>query len=349
MVACLEKSDDNRDFHQIVDFLSSCSITYALTISPTIYASYIKQFWNTASSKTINSVKQIHAIVYGKAVVISESSVRSDLLFEDEDDKAVHGEEGDRFERGITTDVCLEAAHASDNIFKTHTTVMPNVDIPQGMDTGGRPRRQDTMGGTSAQTRSERVLEQPSEPPIPKGPTFGSREGRLKLEELMGRMIEELDKDKDVNLVSEQGEVQETVETSKDDDDATLAETLLNIKRSLAKDKGKGIMQMTKLPKKIKKKEMIQLSLDEEPFSEAEVRKNMIMYLKNQRGYKQSHFKGMKAGHATYTDRFHELARLVPHLVTPESRRIEWYVYGLALQIRKMVAATKPKTMQKAV
>ncbi|GKG19929.1 hypothetical protein Tco_0379730, partial [Tanacetum coccineum] len=25
-----------------------------------------------------------------------------------------------------------------------------------------------------------------------------------------------------------------------------------------------------------------------------------------------------EAGHAAYTDRFHELARLVPHLVTPE-------------------------------
>ncbi|GJT11057.1 hypothetical protein Tco_0858099 [Tanacetum coccineum] len=44
-----------------------------------------------------------------------------------------------------------------------------------------------------------------------------------------------------------------------------------------------------------------------------------------------------------------ELARLVPHLVTPENRMIERYVYGLAPQIRRMVAATKPKTMQKAV
>nr|GEZ82913.1 ribonuclease H-like domain-containing protein [Tanacetum cinerariifolium] len=43
------------------------------------------QFWNTATSKTVNSVKQIHAIVNGKAVVISKSSVRSDLLFNDED------------------------------------------------------------------------------------------------------------------------------------------------------------------------------------------------------------------------------------------------------------------------
>ncbi|GKA30783.1 putative reverse transcriptase domain-containing protein [Tanacetum coccineum] len=46
---------------------------------------------------------------------------------------------------------------------------------------------------------------------------------------------------------------------------------------------------------------------------------------------------------------FHELARLVPNLVTPESRMIERYVYGLALQIRGMVAAMEPKTMQKAV
>ncbi|GKA85959.1 hypothetical protein Tco_0807613 [Tanacetum coccineum] len=54
------------------------------------------------------------------------------------------------------------------------------------------------------------------------------------------------------------------------------------------------------------------------------------------------------AGHAAYTNRFHKLASLVPHLVTPESRMIERYVYGLALQIRGMVAATEPKTIQKA-
>ncbi|GJZ06003.1 putative reverse transcriptase domain-containing protein [Tanacetum coccineum] len=57
----------------------------------------------------------------------------------------------------------------------------------------------------------------------------------------------------------------------------------------------------------------------------------------------------VEASHAAYTDRFHELARLVPHLVTPKSRKIKRYVYGLALQIRGMVAAMEPKTMQKAV
>ncbi|GKC02335.1 hypothetical protein Tco_0993945 [Tanacetum coccineum] len=57
----------------------------------------------------------------------------------------------------------------------------------------------------------------------------------------------------------------------------------------------------------------------------------------------------VSASHAAYTDRFHELVRLVPHLVTPKSGMIERYVYGLAPKIHGMVAATEPKTIQKAV
>ncbi|GJY58614.1 putative reverse transcriptase domain-containing protein [Tanacetum coccineum] len=44
-----------------------------------------------------------------------------------------------------------------------------------------------------------------------------------------------------------------------------------------------------------------------------------------------------------------EMQKLVHHLVTPENKRIERYVYGLGLQIREMVAATEPTTIQKAV
>ncbi|GJU44558.1 putative reverse transcriptase domain-containing protein [Tanacetum coccineum] len=53
--------------------------------------------------------------------------------------------------------------------------------------------------------------------------------------------------------------------------------------------------------------------------------------------------------HAAYTDRFHELARLVPHMVTPESSRIKRYIAGLAPKIRGMVKATQPTTIQNAV
>ncbi|GJY26995.1 putative reverse transcriptase domain-containing protein [Tanacetum coccineum] len=59
--------------------------------------------------------------------------------------------------------------------------------------------------------------------------------------------------------------------------------------------------------------------------------------------------KTLRSAIAAYTDRFHELARLVPHLVTPENRRIERYVYGLAPQIRGIVAVTEPSTIQKVV
>ncbi|GJX46437.1 reverse transcriptase domain-containing protein [Tanacetum coccineum] len=55
------------------------------------------------------------------------------------------------------------------------------------------------------------------------------------------------------------------------------------------------------------------------------------------------------AGHVAYTDRFYKLTRLVPYLVMFENKRIERYIYGLAPQIRGMVAATEPTTIQRAV
>nr|GFC24918.1 reverse transcriptase domain-containing protein [Tanacetum cinerariifolium] len=57
----------------------------------------------------------------------------------------------------------------------------------------------------------------------------------------------------------------------------------------------------------------------------------------------------VRAGHVAYTDRFYVLARLVPYFVTPDSRKIERYVYGLAPQIHGMMAVTEPKTIQKVV
>ncbi|GJZ37106.1 putative reverse transcriptase domain-containing protein [Tanacetum coccineum] len=55
------------------------------------------------------------------------------------------------------------------------------------------------------------------------------------------------------------------------------------------------------------------------------------------------------ANHVAYTDRFHELAKLVPHMVTPESSQIKRYINGLAPQIRGMLRATQPTTIQSAI
>ncbi|GJZ61005.1 reverse transcriptase domain-containing protein [Tanacetum coccineum] len=55
------------------------------------------------------------------------------------------------------------------------------------------------------------------------------------------------------------------------------------------------------------------------------------------------------ANHVAYTDRFHELAKLVPHLVTPESSHIKRYIHRLAPQIYGMLRVTQPTTIQSAI
>ncbi|GJX75590.1 putative reverse transcriptase domain-containing protein [Tanacetum coccineum] len=55
------------------------------------------------------------------------------------------------------------------------------------------------------------------------------------------------------------------------------------------------------------------------------------------------------ADHVGYTDRFHELAKLVPHLVTPEAKRVTRYINGLPSQIRGMLRATQLATIQAAI
>ncbi|GKC93977.1 putative reverse transcriptase domain-containing protein [Tanacetum coccineum] len=50
-----------------------------------------------------------------------------------------------------------------------------------------------------------------------------------------------------------------------------------------------------------------------------------------------------------YTARFHELARMVPHMVTPESQRVNRYIRGLAPEIKPRVTSSEPATIQGAV
>ncbi|GJX08133.1 hypothetical protein Tco_0196065 [Tanacetum coccineum] len=76
MVVFLEK------LHEIIDFLNANQIHYALTVNPTIYTSCIEQFWATAKVKTVNGERQIQALVDKKKVIITETSIRSDLHLE---------------------------------------------------------------------------------------------------------------------------------------------------------------------------------------------------------------------------------------------------------------------------
>ncbi|GJR48617.1 hypothetical protein Tco_1316720 [Tanacetum coccineum] len=82
MVAFLSKPTESDGFEQIVDFLNAHSIRYALTVNPTIC---IEQFWSTVKAKTINGEVQLHTLVDGKKIVVTEASVRRDLQLADKE------------------------------------------------------------------------------------------------------------------------------------------------------------------------------------------------------------------------------------------------------------------------
>ncbi|GJV66814.1 hypothetical protein Tco_1482323 [Tanacetum coccineum] len=180
MVAYLKKPTGSEGFQEIVDCLNGSHIRYALTKNPTIYVSLIKKFWQTATVRTVdNGEQEITAIVDGKEFTITKASVRRHLQLADVD--------------------------------------------------GGSPRCQKAIGGSIAQTRSERVPTQSYDSPLSRVHTLGSDEGsttelektvksnqarrRAKIvvlddeEDLedsskQGRMIEEIDQDAGVTLVT---------------------------------------------------------------------------------------------------------------------------------------------------
>nr|GEZ39693.1 hypothetical protein [Tanacetum cinerariifolium] len=121
-------------------------------------------FWTTAKSKIVNEEVQIHALVDGMKVIITESSVRRDLQLAEEDDKQLDGlpthkkkydvsfyskkvfanmkriskdeairkEGGDSLVRATTTASSLEAEQDSGNIAKTQTQATSNEPSSQG-------------------------------------------------------------------------------------------------------------------------------------------------------------------------------------------------------------------------
>ncbi|GJU62821.1 putative ribonuclease H-like domain-containing protein [Tanacetum coccineum] len=81
MVAYLEKLKGSAEFHHIIDFLTTSHIHYALTENPTIYASFIKQFWTTATSSTnVNGEVELTASIIFEALASYGYATDSDKL-----------------------------------------------------------------------------------------------------------------------------------------------------------------------------------------------------------------------------------------------------------------------------
>ncbi|GJW32174.1 hypothetical protein Tco_0052206 [Tanacetum coccineum] len=166
MVAILEKTEHNTNFHQIVDFLQASHIMYALMVSTTVYVSHIRQFWSTARIKTADGETNILAKINGKQRTISESSIRRHLKLNDEEgistlpdnelfenlslmgynilpnqrfsfqkDETEPPIRGDRYGEAFPTATSLDAGQDKENIPKTFA--LPHESFPRITSLGG--------------------------------------------------------------------------------------------------------------------------------------------------------------------------------------------------------------------
>ncbi|GJX53163.1 putative ribonuclease H-like domain-containing protein [Tanacetum coccineum] len=95
-----------------------------------------------------------------KDTQVPQSSVPSDNVA----DEAVYKELDDNLVRAATTASSLEAEQDSGNIIKTRSKATPNEASSQGTTSSGGPKRQETMGDTITQTRSENVSKLSNDP-----------------------------------------------------------------------------------------------------------------------------------------------------------------------------------------
>ncbi|GJX64598.1 hypothetical protein Tco_0298941 [Tanacetum coccineum] len=136
-------------------------------------------------SETVNTEVQLQALVDGKKVIVTESSVRRDLQLEDVEDEAVNEEMDDSLVRATTTASSLEVEQDSGNIAKTQSKATLNEPSSIGTSLGSSPRRQETMVGTIAQTRSENVSKHSNDLLLAGVNTPQSGEDSMQLKELM--------------------------------------------------------------------------------------------------------------------------------------------------------------------
>ncbi|GJY03941.1 putative ribonuclease H-like domain-containing protein [Tanacetum coccineum] len=264
---------------------------YALTETPTIYVSLINQFWCIASAKTLdNGEIELIETVDGQEKTITKAPVRRHLKL---------------------ADVCMARPERLSNL--------PNEP----------PLEEEAVYNKSLITLTKRVKKLENKLELKRRSTIVNssedEEASLDIKDpsKQGRMIEEIDQDENLNLVksSKQGETHETAEhrmesdvdfsiasPQNDDDELTLAETNVNSQKighdeelaqklhakELAKSTARTRQEEVMILKSLELKKHLYHTLQNRYFSVAEVKKNMCMYLKNQGGYKLSHFKGMK-------------------------------------------------------
>ncbi|GJR02860.1 hypothetical protein Tco_0525844 [Tanacetum coccineum] len=326
MVAYLQKSEGSEGFHQIIDFLNASHIQYALTENPTIYVSFIKQFWRTTTARTsANGEVELTTTIDGQVKTITEASLRRHLKLED----------------NVSTPSTSQPPNTHPTPDVEEAVPMPHESPLHNVHSLGRSEGSLSLNElTDLYTSLSKKVEGLESKLKQTKQTYSTALTKLILRDEGTSWIQE-----DIEIqekISDDTEGASEVSAAKlavtTAEVSTAAENLVYIRRSAEKkkDKGKAIMTEPEPEKKTKKitrdaeiakqlQEDINKATQEQekqevvteadlthvidwsdpavlryqaqlnrPYSVAEVRKNMVMYLKNQGGYKMNYFKGMK-------------------------------------------------------
>ncbi|GJX81274.1 hypothetical protein Tco_0329423 [Tanacetum coccineum] len=146
-------------------------------------------FWSTVMAKIINGKEQLHALVDGKKIIITESSIRRDLQLADEEGSAIPTDPHH-------TPTIIQSSTQPQKTQKPRKPKRKDTQVPQPSDPSenvadeaiyrsGGPRCQETMRDTTARTRFESVSKHSNDSLLARGNTLKSDKDRLKLDELM--------------------------------------------------------------------------------------------------------------------------------------------------------------------
>nr|GEX16544.1 hypothetical protein [Tanacetum cinerariifolium] len=272
LVAFLEKPAESAGFEQIIDFLKSKPIHYALTVNPTIYVSCVRQFWATTKVKKVNDQEQIQALVDKNEtwVIYQLKPIKHPLLI---NHQLLNPKQKPRRKQMMEAEVSNDESEDEEHIPTPSSDPLPSGEnsfiLNELMVFCNNLQEQSRSGGLR---RLKKFGSGRRVKPLMEKDSLGAQEDASK----QGRLIEEIDQNAKIALdVETQGrtnddkmfrddDVEKSVASTTDvtEDEITMAQALAALKsiKPKAVDKGKAKMIEPEVP--IKNKD--QMRIDEE-------------------------------------------------------------------------------------
>nr|GFA08977.1 hypothetical protein [Tanacetum cinerariifolium] len=295
IVVILEKSDAIEGFEQIINFLSGSYIHYDLTVSPHIYISCIKQFWNSVLVKRSGDVTRLQALVDKKKIVIFEAVIHEILQLNDAEVEGRHADkhaelynlDQDHSSKVLSmqeddTEVqeAVEIVTTAKLMTEVVTAAATQAVAASTPISAAKPKILNIAAAPAVSTRSRKgvVIRDPDEE-LPSDTPPKTSKVKDKGKGILIEAPKPIKKKDQIDMDAEYArKLQEEINKEHE-------ETYKNIDWNADLDR-----VQSKEPQYIKRYH----GMKKKPQTESEAHKNMIFYLKNTEGYKMDFFKGMK-------------------------------------------------------